>query len=194
MIILVSLIYVIINILNFMLFTFFIGKISPVIFENEKSLNEDYLEVNSRDFLASLQRMLLLKIDHSNPKLTFNSKLNIIDELDFSKIKNELITTHVSYFQAYKEPIFTLSSLDENGRKFISEELIRGLGKCLKDRNNSVKDAAVGALGQIGVPEALLVLDDIITNIDDEDINLKAKAVWTIGRLAPGCDTNVRIN
>ena len=91
------------------------GKVSPVIFENEQSLNEDYIEINTRDFVAALQRMLLLKIDHNNPRLSYNRRFNILEELDFSKTKNEMVTKHLSYFSLLKEPLFTLSTLDENG-------------------------------------------------------------------------------
>ena len=70
--------------------------------------------------------------------------------------------------------------------------MIKGLGKCAKDPNNCVKEAAIGTLGQIGVPESLLVLDDIIDTIKEEDVEVKTKAVWALGRLASGCDSDVK--
>lgn len=54
-----------------------------------------------------------------------------------------------------------------------------------------MKDAAIGSLGQIGLPEGLLAIDNIIEAIKDEDISVKSKAIWAIGRLARGCNTKV---
>ena len=42
----------------------YIGKVSPI--ESSEREFTDHLEVNSRDFLAALQRMLMIKHDHSN--------------------------------------------------------------------------------------------------------------------------------
>ena len=57
----------------------YIGKVSPI--ESSEREFTDHLEVNSRDFLAALQRMLMIKHDHSNPKLTHYKPLNVLDEL-----------------------------------------------------------------------------------------------------------------
>ena len=58
--------------------------------------------------------MLFLKIDHSNPRLIFTGKLNILEELDFSKTKNEVVIRNLNYFERL-EQVFVLSALDENG-------------------------------------------------------------------------------
>ncbi len=68
---------------------------------------------------------------------------------------------------------------------------MKALGYCLKDYSTAVRDAAIGSLGQIGLPESLLALDNIIDCIEDEDVGVKSKAIWVIGRLARGCNTNV---
>ena len=45
--------------------------------------NESYLEGNSRDLIASLQRLLLMtNISHSNPQITSNGKYNFLDDVE----------------------------------------------------------------------------------------------------------------
>ena len=86
------------------------GKIAPVIEMNNKqiedlldeeeeddeiknernlqNLNEDeFLEVNTRDFLAALQRMLSMNYEHSNPQLVHNRENNY-NTLDNIQIHN----------------------------------------------------------------------------------------------------------
>lgn len=98
----------------------YLGKVSPSVFETEKTLADDYLEISTREFLAALQRMLLTKIDHSKPKLTPNGKFNLLEELDFSRIRNELVAKNIDYFEYKIEENneFKLSDIDENGVKF----------------------------------------------------------------------------
>ncbi len=104
-----------------------IGKVSPAVFENEKSFMEDHLEISAREFLAALQRMLSIKIDHSNPKLTYNGRFNQLDELDFSRVKSELVAKNIEYFEYKKEESneFFLSDLDENGVSILIIDRLR---------------------------------------------------------------------
>ena len=62
----------------------YIGKVSPI--ESSEREFTDHLEVNSRDFLAALQRMLMIKHDHSNPKLTHYKPLNVLDHFNQKKV------------------------------------------------------------------------------------------------------------
>ena len=60
--------------------------------------------------------MLLTKVDHSNPRLTPNGKFNIMDELDFTRIKIESVAKNIEYFEYQEEKDeFILPDLDENG-------------------------------------------------------------------------------
>ena len=90
------------------------GKISPVIEMNNKQIEdlleeeeeeneikdienknlneEEFLEINTRDFLASLQRMLSLNYDHLNPQLTYD-KENNYNSLDNLNLNHQLNNT-----------------------------------------------------------------------------------------------------
>jgi len=77
---------------------------------------DEYLEVSTREFLAALQRMLLTKIDHSNPKLTPNGVFNLLEELDFTRIRNDIVARNIEYFTIdKKQEELNLSEVDENG-------------------------------------------------------------------------------
>ena len=55
--------------------------------QNLQNLNEEeYLEVNTRDFLAALQRMLSMNYDHLNPQLAHNKEnnYNSLDNLNLN--------------------------------------------------------------------------------------------------------------
>jgi hypothetical protein len=201
-------------------FCTYYGKVNPYIFEKEDD-GSDYLEVNTRDFLASLQRMLVMNYDHSNPQIVNSGYFNILESLDFSsKIKSnpdrEILTKYANYFElnnnlktntTIKESTVNKSNYNENnnsfvnenmlqdfeedGRILISEEVIRALSHCLKDYSTAVRDTAAGALGQIGLPESLLSIDQLVDSINDEDVNVKSKVIWAIGRISAGVDNMV---
>ncbi len=64
---------------NFALFP--IGKITPVSMNNDS--DNAYLEINSRDLIASLQRLLLVtNADHANPQIVTSGNYNFLDEVD----------------------------------------------------------------------------------------------------------------
>jgi len=37
-----------------------------------------------------------------------------------------------------------------------------------------------------------LAIDNIVDAMKDEDVSVKSKAIWAIGRLARGCNTKVK--
>ena len=74
--------------------------------------------------------------------------------------------------------------------EYISEKVIRALGKCLSDYSIKVRDSAAASLGIIGLPEASIAIDDLIENINDNDVNVKSKIIWDIGRIAPAVENS----
>jgi HEAT repeat protein len=74
--------------------------------------------------------------------------------------------------------------------EYISEEVIKALGKCLSDYSTKVRDAAATSIGVIGLPEASIAIDDLIDNINDEDVNVKSKIIWDVGRIAPAVENS----
>ena len=194
--------------------------------ENKNTNEEEYLEVNTRDFLASLQRMLSLEYDHLNPQLTHDKEnnFNSLDNLNLNlqlnnteneeeeekeKKENEIkelepLNKYISFFQIPSQNLTntnnnnsqnnTLSSndlLDDNNNYLVTEEIIKSLSNCLKDYNPKVREYAATSLGKIGLPESLLSIDSLIENINDEDVNVKSKIIWAIGRIAQGTDSLV---
>ena len=74
--------------------------------------------------------------------------------------------------------------------EYISEDVIKALGRCLSDYSTKVRDAAATSLGIIGLPEASIAIDNLIENLNDEDINVKSKIIWDIGRIAPAVENS----
>ena len=164
----------------------YIGKVSPI--ESSEREFTDHLEVNSRDFLAALQRMLMIKHDHSNPKLTHYKPLNVLDELIILIKKKYKSSKFDDLLHSTTEEFDLLKGFDQKNQKNISESVISALGVCLNDENPSVRETAVSSLGIIGLPEAILCLDKIIDLINDRDVNVKSKSIWCLGKLANACD------
>ena len=201
-------------------FCTYYGKVSPLVHElNSDSgyLNEseeEFLEVSTRDFLASLQRMVAMNYDHSYPQIVHRGSPFWLDSLnlrqyvqenlsDNSKQVEDPLNKYLGFFELTENDerhnmnrnlnltYNIYSELNERGQYLISEEVIKALCFCLKDYSTAVRDTAAGTLGRIGLPEGLLSIDYLIDYIKDEDVNVKSKIIWTIGRIAPGCDNSV---
>ena len=166
----------------------------------ETKQTEEYLEINTRDFLAALQRMLVMNYDHSNPRLVHNGNPNTIDNINFKLSKNEIIEKYINFFDIANIVTSNMNSeentqndvnIDETGKYFVSEEIIKALIRSLKDYSTKVREAAATSLGIIGLPEALLSIDGLIENINDEDVNVRSKIIWAIGRVAEGTDNSI---
>ena len=169
---------------------------------------EEYLEVNTRDFLAALRRMLVMNVDHSHPRLVHNGQANTVDNINMKIVSNELIE---KYFQLLdlSEINEQATEIDDNnnintnnnqesdmtvnetGHYFLQQDIIKSLSKCLKDYSVKVRETAATSLGLIGLPEALHSLDALIENINDEDVNVKSKIIWAIGRICNGADNSI---
>ena len=195
--------------------------------------SEDWIEINQRDFLAALQRMIQIQYDHKKPQLIFdeNNLFNFLDHLkinmdsnekindkndekenmnqneednendlkDIEKEKNQNSNNEYFYVRKYNNILgIKTDNQNENDElegidtehEYISEEVIKSLGKCLSDYSIKVRDAAATSLGIIGLPESSIAIDDLIENINDEDINVKSKIIWDIGRIAQAVDNS----
>jgi HEAT repeat protein len=180
-------------------FCTYYGRVSPYVLEVEEYeqnnlYNKEYLEVSTRDFLASLQRMLSFNYNHSNPRIVHLGKANLLDELNLKNSKSDIIAKYTPFFEMLEDNTVNVQEnelLDENGKKFISEDMIRALCFCLRDYSTAVRDTAASSLGQIGLPEALLSINYLVEGIKDEDVNVKSKIIWAIGRISQGCDNSV---
>ena len=164
--------------------------------ETMNSNLEEYLEVNTRDFLAALQRMLIMNYDHSNPQIVHDGNKNSIDYVDLKNEKDELLQRNAQFFDIsdinskshyYQDE----ANLDDNGRYFVSEEVIKALSKCLKDYSPKVRNAAATSLGLLGLPEAMLSIESLIDNLKLDEVDSKAKMIWAIGRIANVVDNKI---
>jgi HEAT repeat protein len=69
----------------------------------------------------------------------------------------------------------------------VSEQVVRVLGQqLLREEKPQVREVLAAAIGTIGLPEGLPCVEALIQNIsrNEEDPNVKAMSVWSLGRLA----------
>ena len=216
------------------------GKVVPIIYENNTEIcsKKEYtanttdnpiLEISSRDFIASLVRMInsidksldnlyknktnnsyidsdsynITIKDFINPKLVYHGSENILDDLDVViNRKININTTNNSTYNYANNMLFFIvnnnlnseenNSVNEDGYYYITKDAVASIINCLKNYSAAVRDAACSALGQISLPEAASSIPGLIEIIKREiDVNVKSKAIWAIGRLAPACDNYV---
>jgi len=137
-------------------------------------------------------------ISHTDPKIVHNGFVNIMDNIDYNKLISTKLSKKLSNFFIYyfEDPYQThQKAVSENfhidGKRFISEDVINALSNCLKDKNSQVRMTAITTLGKIGAPEAILALNGIIYCTRDEEIDIIAKALWVLSRIAFACDNNI---
>ena len=63
---------------------------------------EEYLQVNTRDFLAALQRLVSINYNHQNPKIVHKGNYNILDDLDVEATKSEVFVKYTNFFKIEK--------------------------------------------------------------------------------------------
>jgi len=192
--------------------------------------SDDYLEINQRDFLAALQRMIQINYDHRKPQLILdeNNEFNFLDHLKIipdkkdkenneeyenneyneeNEIKQENQKAELNihdqnyYIIKYnsilgiKTDISQETDSDLEGidldHEYISEDIIKSLGKCLSEYSDKVRDSAATSLGIIGLPESSIAIDDLILHLKDKNIEVRSKIIWGIGRIAPAVDNSV---
>ena len=192
--------------------------------------SDDWLEINQRDFLAALQRMIQIQYDHRKPQLILddNNEFNFLDHLKLKSdkknkenninsenkednegndINQENPNDEFSNYSQYnyiikyntilgiKSDVSQENESDLEGidldHEYISEEVIKSLGKCLSDYSEKVRDSAATSLGIIGLPESSIAIDDLIPHLKDKNVEVKSKIIWDIGRIAPAVDNSV---
>jgi HEAT repeat protein len=131
----------------------YIGPCAPVPFVDESE--EAYLEVNSRDFLASLQRLVRQE-----------------DEVDLKGIFPN---------QAPLPPGDAI--FDEFSG--ISTDAISALVFSLRDEFEGVRETSTYALGFIGLPEAADAVSALTRTLTDPAPQVRTMAAWALGRLGP---------
>ena len=188
--------------------------------------SEDWLEINQRDFLAALQRMIQIQYDHRKPQLILdeNNEFNFLDHLKIKSDKNNIENntnnenkedndeneinqenqnedlnnlTQYNYVIKYNSILGIKSDISKENEsdlegidldhEYITEDIIKALGKCLSDHSDNVRDTAATSLGIIGLPESSIAIDNLIPHLKDKNVEVKSKIIWDIGRIYIHC-------
>jgi len=159
----------------------YIGVNTPVT-ELEENKCEGYVQVNPREFMLAVQRLINVKgiydeeVTLSHPSCPYRS---LLGSLNLSNINSlSLPFDPNTYLQAE-------DNIDLDEREQISQLAIKALANALNDEVAAVRETAASSLGSIGLPEELGALDNLIIGIKDPDPNVRAMKAWAIGRLGP---------
>lgn len=149
----------------------YMGDLTPVAFvENEQSLENDYIEINSRDFMAALQRLLAVKYEQ------FSQSADGLTQ------KHDIVLNGFVYdFMIAK--LIDPSLSEEKEDNSISPQIIRGLVALLTDESAQVREAALNTLGIISLPEAKESIEHVYKCLSDQDPQIRAMAAWCLGRM-----------
>lgn len=128
----------------------YVGPIQPVVFQEDE--DNSYLEIYSRDFLATLQRFV---------------------RQEEGKSKNLFL---------HQPPLSTINDVMESQEPIISMEAISALCHALKDEFEGVRETAAYALGFIGLPEAGDSVNSLIPLLKDSSPQVRTMAAWAAGR------------
>lgn len=147
------------------------GSLIPCAIEENKQEN-NYIAINSRDFIAALQRLLTIKYEKFQLVLREkNLKNNNLYNVKVNGIAKDLILTR----------LFDQNLHSSNTSKIISPEIIKGLISCLSDENPQIRDQAINSIGIIGLPEGLIAFDHLIKCLSDVEAQVRTTAAWSIG-------------
>lgn len=173
----------------------YIGPNDPVT-EIEENKCEGYVQVNPRDFLAALQRLLNTKnlaneeIALSHPLVAYQF---VLETFNLQNVNPSYVPFDPSLLPVNKQ------QLNRTDQERISLAVIKALGNALEDEVVAVRETVASSLGNyfkciigtISLPEEIDALDTLLTNIKDPDSNVRAMRAWAIGRLGPHAGTKV---
>lgn len=72
--------------------------------DNENNLPfDEYLEVNTRDFLAALQRLVSIDYNHQNPKLVHKGNYNNLDDIEIPSSRNDTFMKYIEFFKLERQ-------------------------------------------------------------------------------------------
>ena len=146
--------------------------------ENQQESNEAFenkIEINSRDFLASLHRFISLKYQ----EFSLREKQPIVrdqDEMRNFNNYNSFVLARFLKNEPEEEVIDTQPAP-------LSPNIIKNIISLYNDNDPSVREAVINALGSIGLPEAGEALDVLVKALYDKESQIRAVAAWAIGKL-----------
>ena len=156
--------------------------------EMEENKCEGYVQVNPREFLAAIQRLLSMKN-------IFNEEISLSHSstpYQFVLETFSLLNVNPSY-APFDPTLFpeTNNQVDLNERERINLSIIKALGNALEDEVVAVRETVASSLGTISLPEEIDALEPLLRNIKDPDSNVRAMRAWAIGRLGPHAGVKV---
>jgi hypothetical protein len=188
----------------------YVGPTTPVNLNqgSEEAASESggYIEINSRDFMAALQRLLVVKFEKFQANGTSN---NISGQQQFNPSDSKYSPNRSTTTPGPRgSPI--VEKLAEECRRFyictrlylsriadqeffteyhtparISPDVINMLTKLAGDPNSQVREMAIYNIGVIGTPESLEILDPLEKALYDADPLVRAMSCWALGVLGP---------
>ena len=160
------------------------GELIPCAFEGILSEDKEkpWVEINSRDFISALQRLLSVKYERFQANLRdkiFGSAWCKYD-IKFNGLLSEFLLVKVIDPDA-------LENLNSHKMVLsgISPEIIKALSSLFFHENPLVREQAISSMGLIGLPEALEASDQLIRCLSDQEPQVRAMAAWAVGMLGP---------
>ena len=172
----------------------YIGPLSSLTLQNEEEAQQEnyfnqapVMEVNQRDFLASLHRMLSLNNDYFIHQFDFleerkevlkslltpgqnaRARGGILQNFSMQNVQTGLAEDPAlsieNVLDLFNEDTMALNT-NQVARLQISDTIVKTLGaQLLKDENGQVKEVIAAAIGGIGLPEAQPCLDSLTKSL-----------------------------
>jgi hypothetical protein len=175
----------------------YVGDNNPIT-EIEENKCEGYVQVNPRDFLAALQRLLSTKnlanedIILSHPLLPYKF---VLETFSLHNVNPSYSPFDPSLLPGSKQ------QLNRADQERISLAVVKALASALEDEVVAVRETVASSLGKlplhhigtISLPEEIDALDALLANIKDPDSNVRAMRAWAIGRLGPHAGLKVNL-
>lgn len=141
------------------------GDLTPVAFleDAEREVANDSIEINSRDFMAALQRLLAVKFDKFSNRLT-------TPRSDSQLLTARNLSSFASLFSLIQ--LIDPSSVPQSSSTTppITSSVIKALQGLLSgDENAQVRETAVSTLGLIGMPEVEASVESLYAALSDSE-------------------------
>ncbi|EGR34180.1 HEAT repeat protein [Ichthyophthirius multifiliis] len=156
----------------------YIGDQTPLAFidqiennQEQEEYEEPYIEINTRDFMAALQRLMAIKYDKFQREFDDHQQMH-----DYSQFINQFTLAKLI------DPLISQQEQNEDVPS-ISLNIIKCLCNLINEENHQVREAAVNTLGLIGLPEAKQAIEPLYNALNDPESQVRAMSAWCLGRL-----------
>ena len=160
------------------------GELIPCAFEGIISDEKEkpWVEINSRDFISALQRLLSVKYERFQAGLRDKVYVSLWMKYD---IKTNGLLADFHLLKIIDPDTLEEYKSHKNALKGISPEIIKILSNFCFHENVTIREQAISSLGLIGLPEALEASDQIIRCLSDQEPQVRAMAAWAVGMMGP---------